>query len=84
MTNIMQPRDNETYEEPEDEVQEVRVHAGFKKKSSRVLNNGTQVAKFHIFIFYIICKTFWTFKFQTPFFGCLIVGHFLAHFGQIS
>lgn len=26
MTDITQPRDNETYEEPEDEVQE--VHAG--------------------------------------------------------
>jgi len=28
MTDITKPRDNETYEEPEDEVQEVRVHAG--------------------------------------------------------
>lgn len=37
MTDIMQPRDNETYEEPEDEVQEVRVHAGFKKNRAEYL-----------------------------------------------
>lgn len=29
MTDIMESRDNETYEEPEDEVQEVRMHVGF-------------------------------------------------------
>lgn len=29
MTDIMESHDNETYEEPEDEVQEVRMHVGF-------------------------------------------------------
>jgi len=28
MTDMMESHDNETYEEPEDEVQEVRVDAG--------------------------------------------------------
>jgi len=28
MTDIMESHDNETYEEPEDEVQEVRLNAG--------------------------------------------------------
>lgn len=30
MTDMMESRDNEAYEEPEDEVQEVRVYAGFQ------------------------------------------------------
>ena len=34
MTDIMESRDNETYEEPEDEVQEVRLRARFHLDAS--------------------------------------------------
>ena len=35
MTDIMESHDNETYEEPEDEVQEVPIHAGFNLVDSK-------------------------------------------------
>ena len=53
-----------------------------RKLKRRVTNSGEQSGTVTASDEYITCKKFRTLKFRTFYFGRLIFGHFLPHFGQ--
>ena len=63
-------------------------HTHMSRRAGKILDFEFSITNIHKNIrvpdMYITCQNFRTLKFWTFYFGRLIFGHFLSHFGHIS